>query len=82
MIVSSSQHPLRRRGSSYTAVPGDREAVFDRFKRGNDAFSPGMGLGLYLVRSLVEAMGGQVQVDDRPGGGAAFRVTLPAGGGA
>jgi two-component system sensor histidine kinase KdpD len=59
---------------------GEREAVFERFKRGHEAFSPGMGLGLYLVKSLVEAMGGQVRVDDRPGGGAAFRVTLPAAG--
>lgn len=58
----------------------DRDAVFERFKRGTEAFSPGMGLGLYLVKSLVEAMGGNVRVDDRPGGGAAFRVTLPAAG--
>ena len=60
-------------------VPADdREAVFERFKRGRDAFSPGMGLGLYLVRSLVDVMGGEVSVHDRPGGGAAFRVVLPA----
>ena len=58
----------------------DRDSIFDRFKRGHDAFSPGMGLGLYLVRSLVEAMDGRIRVDDRPGGGAAFRVLLPAGG--
>jgi two-component system sensor histidine kinase KdpD len=60
---------------------GEREAVFERFKRGQDVFSPGMGLGLYLVRSMVEAMGGRVGADDRPGGGAVFRVVLPAAGG-
>lgn len=54
----------------------DREAVFERFKRGRDAFAPGMGLGLYLVRSLVEVMGGRISVGDRSGGGAVFRVTL------
>ena len=59
---------------------GDREAVFERFKRGREAFSPGMGLGLYLVRSLVEVMGGRIEIDDRPGGGAVFRVTLFAPG--
>jgi two-component system sensor histidine kinase KdpD len=59
-------------------APEEREAVFERFKRGQEAFAPGMGLGLYLVRSLTEAMGGRIEVDDRPGGGAVFRVTLPA----
>jgi signal transduction histidine kinase len=57
--------------------PEDAERIFDRFKRGPEAFSPGMGLGLYMVRSLVEAQGGRVWVTPRPGGGAAFRVLLP-----
>jgi signal transduction histidine kinase len=57
--------------------PDNRESVFERFKRGHEAFSPGMGLGLYLVRSLAEVQGGRVWVTDRPGGGAAFRVALP-----
>ena len=55
----------------------DAERIFERFKRGADAFSPGMGLGLYMVRSLVEAQGGRVWVTPRDGGGAAFRVLLP-----
>jgi signal transduction histidine kinase len=58
----------------------DRQAIFERFKRGDNAFSPGMGLGLYLVRSLIEVMGGRIDIDDRPGGGAVFRVTLFAPG--
>lgn len=58
----------------------DREAVFERFKRGKEAFAPGIGLGLYLVRSLVEVMGGRIEIDDRAGGGAVFRVTLFAPG--
>jgi signal transduction histidine kinase len=57
--------------------PDDMERIFDRFKRGADAFAPGMGLGLYMVRSLVEAQGGRVWVNARAGGGAAFRVLLP-----
>lgn len=56
-----------------------KEAVFGRFKRGYLNVS-GKGLGLYIVRSLVEHYGGRVWVEDRvpgvPGTGAAIRFTL------
>jgi signal transduction histidine kinase len=42
----------------------------------------GTGLGLVIVRRVVEAHGGQVQAVDRPGGGTVFRVLLPARGAA
>lgn len=57
--------------------PEDAERIFERFKRGPQTFSPGMGLGLYMVRSLVQAQGGRVWVTPRDGGGAAFHVLLP-----
>jgi two-component system osmolarity sensor histidine kinase EnvZ len=58
--------------------PDDVDLVFDRFSRGGSApAASGMGLGLYLVRSLVEAQGGSVSVTRREGGGAAFHVLLP-----
>jgi two-component system sensor kinase FixL len=40
----------------------------------------GMGLGLSIVRSLVEAHGGQIWAENNPTGGATFRFTVPAGG--
>ena len=39
----------------------------------------GAGLGLYIVKGLVEAHGGAITVQRAPGGGAEFRFTMPAG---
>jgi signal transduction histidine kinase len=51
--------------------------VFRQFWRGKRR--GGTGLGLYIVKGLVVAHGGEVGVADAPGGGAAFRVALPTG---
>ncbi len=57
--------------------PAEREKIFDRFYRSDtNGEKPGVGLGLPIVRGLAEACGGTVWVEDAPGGGAAFRVTL------
>ena len=59
-------------------VPDDLHArVFSKFWRGGRR--GGTGLGLYIVRGLVEAHGGRVTIGRAPGGGASFRFTLPAG---
>jgi two-component system sensor histidine kinase TctE len=58
----------------------EREAIFGRFVRGSAGLaSPrrGSGIGLSVVRLLIEAMGGRVQVVDHPGGGADFQLVLP-----
>jgi PAS domain S-box-containing protein len=52
--------------------------VFARFWRGGDRRG-GTGLGLYIVKGLVEAHGGTVSVGRGPAGGAEFRFVLPAG---
>jgi signal transduction histidine kinase len=51
--------------------------VFTRFWHGRSR--GGTGLGLYVVRGLVEAHGGRISVGRADGGGAMFRFTLPAG---
>jgi two-component system, OmpR family, sensor histidine kinase KdpD len=53
--------------------------IFEKFYRGRQGHSSqsGMGMGLPIVRQVVEAHGGQVWVDSRPGEGATFSFTLP-----
>jgi len=54
------------------------DAVFEPFERGANAdAAPGSGLGLYIVRELVTAMGGTVHWSPRMGGGTTFTVALP-----
>lgn len=50
--------------------------VFERFERAVSSRHFG-GLGLHVVKSIVEALGGAVCVDSRPGEGARFTVELP-----
>jgi signal transduction histidine kinase len=64
---------VKDRGSGFT--DGDLSKLFDSF------FSTkrtGMGLGLSIARTIVEAHGGTIQAENAPGGGAIFHVQLPA----
>lgn len=56
-----------------------REVIFDKFRRIRNDTSKGLGLGLAFCRLAVEAHGGRIWVDDAPGGGARFNLTLPVG---
>ncbi len=58
--------------------PEEQAAVFEPFHRSPGAAQvPGIGLGLTIVRTLVERHGGTVVLDSQPGEGAIFRVRLP-----
>jgi two-component system phosphate regulon sensor histidine kinase PhoR len=59
--------------------PRDRKNLFKKFVRVNDSTGEqfGVGLGLSVVKTIVEAHGGTVGVDDNPEGGSTFWFTLP-----
>ncbi len=60
----------------------DKERIFDKFYRvlgKSRKGTTGSGLGLAVCRGLIEAHGGRIWVDNRDGGGAIFRFTLPLG---
>jgi len=55
-----------------------REVIFRKFYRAQSSrHSDGAGLGLAICRGIVAAHGGRIWMEPRPGGGAAFRFTLP-----
>lgn len=60
-------------------IPPELHArIFEPFKRAvATGQQDGLGLGLYIVRSIVQQLGGTVNVDSRPGAGATFVVELP-----
>lgn len=69
------------RGLGITAE--DRKHIFEPFYRGREAVTrqiQGSGLGLHLVRRIVEAHGGTVTVQSEPGKGSTFTIELPIAG--
>lgn len=60
-------------------APEDQEHIFDKFYRvaGRDASRPGLGLGLYLVKQIIEAHGGKIWIESTLGTGSKFFFTLP-----
>jgi len=62
-----------------TGIPADMHAaVFERFWQAKEGDRRGLGLGLYISRSIVEAHGGRIRVESTPGAGSTFFFTLPA----
>jgi two-component system sensor histidine kinase KdpD len=64
--------------------PGEEAKVFDKFYRvptgGAGTGAGGVGLGLTICRGIITAHGGRIRAENRAGGGAVFRFTLPLAG--
>jgi PAS domain S-box-containing protein len=59
-------------------APGDLAHLFERFFRGSqERRSQGTGLGLYLTKEIVQAMGGEISCESKPGRGSTFTISLP-----
>jgi PAS domain S-box-containing protein len=76
--VRDGQVLLRVRDQGIGIPPEDQDRIFERFERAAPSTNfGGLGLGLWIVRQLVEAMGGRIEVESAPGKGATFSIWLP-----
>jgi signal transduction histidine kinase len=77
-VVQNARHAritVRDRG---IGIPADQqERIFERFERAASLNFGGLGLGLYIVRQIVEAHGGSIRVKSGLGAGSTFIVELP-----
>jgi len=63
--------------------PSERDQILHKFARGSGATAHGIkgtGIGLAMVKHIVDAHGGKVLIDSEPGKGSTFTIQLPAGG--
>ena len=79
VVPESGQVEVTVRDEGIGIAPADVERVFDRFVQGEAGDRRrfgGIGLGLYIVRQLARAQGGEVTAAAAPGGGTIMRLTL------
>lgn len=59
-------------------IPKERQPkLFERYERATDSNVSGLGLGLFIVKGIVEAHGGTVRIDSEPGNGTKISLRLP-----
>ncbi len=81
--LESSDHSIQVEveDDGFGIAPEDQERIFERFYRVKNAktrFITGSGLGLPIVKGILDDLGGQISVKSEPGQGSTFTVTLPA----
>ncbi|MBF0176288.1 MAG: DUF4118 domain-containing protein [Magnetococcales bacterium] len=85
-LITISAHPdgdfvtISLRDNGPGLPPGMEQKVFEKFTRGRmESKTAGFGLGLAIVRSIIEAHGGSVYAENHPEGGAHFILRFPTG---
>jgi PAS domain S-box-containing protein len=71
---------LRVRDNGVGVAPEEREEIFELFRQGTRVHREGAGLGLAIVRRIVESCGGRIWVEPTEGPGTSFCFTLPRAG--
>jgi signal transduction histidine kinase len=83
VLASPTVAVLRVRDHGIGIGEEHQARVFRRFERAvSSKRYPGLGLGLWIVKEIVDAMHGRIELESRPGEGATFTVTLPRDDGA
>jgi two-component system, OmpR family, phosphate regulon sensor histidine kinase PhoR len=80
LLEGSDKVEIRVRDQGIGIAPEEMERIFGNFYRGSGAaqINPkGVGLGLKIVRHIVEAHRGEILVDSRLSAGSTFRVIIP-----
>jgi signal transduction histidine kinase len=76
-VTGGLQASLIVRDQGLGISPVDQQRIFERFERASSTRNfGGIGLGLWIVKEIVEALGGTVRVESEIGAGAAFIVAL------
>jgi signal transduction histidine kinase len=77
---TTNAHVVAVRDRGVGIPPAEQEHIFEKFFRGRHATEmnvPGIGIGLALVKHVIESHGGSVTVDSEPGAGSRFLLHLP-----
>ena len=80
-VEGNGEVAIRVRDAGYGVAPSERKQIFRKFARGAAAREHGIkgtGIGLAMVKHIVDAHGGTISVDSEPGRGSTFTMTLPS----
>lgn len=80
VVVEDSEAVVSVRDYGIGVPEGQRERIFEMYFQGTNAGENygGLGLGLFITRSIVERHGGRIWVESTDSGGSIFRFTVPA----